>query len=222
MRDAADTVIYVGKALNLRKRLAAYRVANPDRLPRRHLRLLRSVARIELRECSSETAALATEAALLRSLRPRFNRAGAWPGTPRWLAWRRSGEGLELMVVTAVEPGWNAHGPMGLGAFALRAALARLLWFALHSRLGVGRMPEGWGGRWKGRSLTVPQLQATAADIDEMEAKLRGFFQGNVEEFSDWFRERAGAGGHPFERALQDTDLETLSDFASPDLESEK
>ena len=29
MRDAADTVLYVGKAKSLRQRLANYRVANP-------------------------------------------------------------------------------------------------------------------------------------------------------------------------------------------------
>src|SRR5712671_4839036 len=80
MRDAADTVLYVGKAKNLRKRLASYRVANPDRMRRRQLRLLRAVSRIELQELPDEPAALARESELLRSLRPRFNRAGTWPG----------------------------------------------------------------------------------------------------------------------------------------------
>jgi excinuclease ABC subunit C len=80
MRDQADTVLYVGKAKNLRKRLSSYRVANPDRLRRRHLRLLRVVQRIELRPCDSEASALASESTLLRTLRPQFNRAGTWPG----------------------------------------------------------------------------------------------------------------------------------------------
>src|SRR5882757_2838136 len=78
MRDATDCVLYVGKAKNLRKRLASYRVANPDRFKRRHLRLLRAVVRIEVRECPDELAALARESELLRELRPRFNRAGTW------------------------------------------------------------------------------------------------------------------------------------------------
>src|SRR5437016_7467098 len=80
MRDGADTVLYVGKAKNLRKRLGSYRVANPDRMPRRHLRMLRAVERIELQPCADESSALARESCLLRALRPRFNRAGTWPG----------------------------------------------------------------------------------------------------------------------------------------------
>src|SRR5436309_4873237 len=59
MRGAADVVLYVGKAKNLRRRLDSYRVANPDRLPRRHLRMLRAVVRIELQECPDESSALA-------------------------------------------------------------------------------------------------------------------------------------------------------------------
>ena len=43
-RDAADRILYVGKAKDLRQRLNHYRVANPDRMPRRHLRLVRDVS----------------------------------------------------------------------------------------------------------------------------------------------------------------------------------
>src|SRR5215472_15766281 len=73
MRDVRDTVLYVGKAKNLRKRLGSYRVANPDRMPRRHLRMLRAIARIDLEECKDERSALARESELLLKLRPRFN-----------------------------------------------------------------------------------------------------------------------------------------------------
>jgi predicted GIY-YIG superfamily endonuclease len=87
MRDAADRVLYVGKARNLQQRLRNYRIANPDRMPRRHLRMVREVARIEFQFCPGESAALKRESKLLRSLRPKFNRAasgrgrrGSWPG----------------------------------------------------------------------------------------------------------------------------------------------
>ena len=88
MRDAQENVLYVGKAKDLRQRLNHYRIANPDRLPQRHLRLLRQVVRIEWKLCRDETAALAKEAELLRTMRPRFNRAGVWPTRPKCVAWR--------------------------------------------------------------------------------------------------------------------------------------
>ena len=94
MRDAQEAILYVGKAKNLKKRLNSYRVANPDRLARRHLRLLGAVARIELQECADEAAALAKEAELLLSLKPKFNRAGVWPGKPRFIVWLVNGEQL--------------------------------------------------------------------------------------------------------------------------------
>jgi excinuclease UvrABC nuclease subunit len=40
-RNGTGVVLYVGKAKNLRQRLGSYRVANPERVPRRHLRLMR-------------------------------------------------------------------------------------------------------------------------------------------------------------------------------------
>src|SRR5579863_1871669 len=136
MRDAADTVLYVGKAKNLRKRLGSYRVANPDRMARRHLRMLRAVVRIELRECADEAAALATESELLLALRPKFNRAGTWPAAGHHLAWRGSGTRLELDVMEKPEDDWRALGPIS-GARYLRAALARLLWLATHPGSGM-------------------------------------------------------------------------------------
>jgi excinuclease UvrABC nuclease subunit len=36
MQDATGNVLYIGKARNLRQRLRNYRVANPERMARRH------------------------------------------------------------------------------------------------------------------------------------------------------------------------------------------
>src|ERR1043165_8854492 len=73
---ASEGVLYVGKARNLRKRLGSYRVANPERLPRRIIRLLHQVRRIEWDECPTETLAQCREELLINVLQPRFNRAG--------------------------------------------------------------------------------------------------------------------------------------------------
>ena len=57
MHDVAEVVFDVGKTKNLRYRLGSYRVANPDRMPRRTLRLLRCVERIAWEPCDDESAA---------------------------------------------------------------------------------------------------------------------------------------------------------------------
>src|SRR5436190_14920288 len=73
-------VLYVGSAKNLRKRLSHYRIVNPERFPRRIVRLLFRVTRIEYDECRSEIAAREREDMLICVLAPPFNRAGkAWP-----------------------------------------------------------------------------------------------------------------------------------------------
>jgi len=75
-----EGVLCVGKAKNLRKRLGSYRTANPDRLPRRIIRLLHRVTRIEWDECPSEAIASFREEMLIAVLQPRFNAAGkVWP-----------------------------------------------------------------------------------------------------------------------------------------------
>jgi predicted GIY-YIG superfamily endonuclease len=214
MRDKADTVLYVGKARNLRQRLASYRVANPARMPRRHLRLLRAVTRIELQQCADEAAALAREAELLRELRPRFNRAGTWRGPDRFLGWRIDGSQLELAVREAAEPGWQWRGPMGTGAMFLCASLARLLWCAIYPERGLQGMPAGW---FRGRfqedvRITLPAPERETALLG---ARLDAVLVGQADEFAAWIRDRARGRNHPFECAARDADLETITEFAS-------
>jgi hypothetical protein len=214
MRDAADEVLYVGKAKSLRKRLASYRVANPDRLPRRHLRLLRTVARIEVQQCCDEPAALARESELLRELRPRFNRAGTWPGIRRFVAWRATEGGFDLAVTIAVEPGWLFYGPLGAGAFHLRAMLARLCWCAIHPERGLAGMPEGWFAGRLGEVVTVPWPEATHSDFGDLPPRLEALFAGDAEQLAAWMRERTAGQTHPFEVANREADLEALCDVA--------
>ena len=80
MCGAEAGVLYVSRAKNLRRRLSSYRVANPERLSRRIVRLLHRVTRIEFDECADEAAARAREEILICVLAPQFNRAGkVWP-----------------------------------------------------------------------------------------------------------------------------------------------
>jgi hypothetical protein len=220
MRDGTDTVLYVGKAKSLRKRLASYRVANPDRLPRRHLRLLRAVEHIEFEECADETSALARESELLLSLRPRFNRAGTWPGQPRFLTWRLNGKGLELAVQPALECEWQGSLRLGAGATAWRTVLVRLLWCAVHPELGLAQMPGGWFHGRAAEVVTIPPPKEIPGRLEDAAACLGGLFGGQIDQFVGWVRERAASLTHPFELAVREADLEALTELSRPSRKS--
>lgn len=215
MRDGDNTVLYVGKAKNLRKRLASYRVANPDRLRRRHLRLLRAVEQIELRACVDEAAALAAESALLRTLRPRYNRAGTWPGPSRFLAWRVRRVGLELAVTQNPESEWEYYGPIGSTVVPLRAALARLIWCAVFPENGMAGLPPGWFCRSHRESCTIPFRGKMEGDLDRIANGLKDCLKGQNENLSEWVLSRTACWVHPFDFAVRERDMEILSEFAA-------
>jgi excinuclease ABC subunit C len=72
MLNAANDVLYVGKAKNVRKRLSSYARANAP-LPARILRMIAATVAVEIVSTSTETEALLLEANLIKQLRPRFN-----------------------------------------------------------------------------------------------------------------------------------------------------
>jgi excinuclease ABC subunit C len=71
MMDAKGDVLYVGKAKNIRKRIAAY--ARPTAYDTRIERMIAVTAALEFVSTATETEALLLEANLIKRLRPRFN-----------------------------------------------------------------------------------------------------------------------------------------------------
>jgi excinuclease UvrABC nuclease subunit len=72
MRDAADQVIYVGKAKNLNRRVRSY-YSQPLGLTRKMDGLLEAISRIEVEVLGSELEALLRESRLIKELLPRYN-----------------------------------------------------------------------------------------------------------------------------------------------------
>ena len=211
MRDAGDNVLYVGKAKNLQRRLRSYRIANPDRMPRRQLRMLRQVARIELRFCPGESAALKRESELLRSLKPRFNRAGVWPGKTRFIVWRFVQEHLELTVRELPSPDWRRFGPLGGSAQPLHRALSCLLWLAFNPDRAIANIPMGWlSGKFPGAATIRcgPGAPEASAGLDE-------FFYETSDNFVLWLRSRLCDRVHPFERVIIESALQDLTELSS-------
>ncbi|MBR1200256.1 excinuclease ABC subunit UvrC [Bradyrhizobium sp. AUGA SZCCT0240] len=72
MLNTGHDVLYVGKAKNVRKRLASYARVNAP-LPARILRMIAATVAVEIVSTTTETEALLLEANLIKQLRPRFN-----------------------------------------------------------------------------------------------------------------------------------------------------
>ncbi len=81
--DAAGVVIYVGKAVNLRRRLSQYRNATRRKKHRKMREIVKGAASIAFEACATELGAELREAALIRGLAPRWNVAGAFSFLPR-------------------------------------------------------------------------------------------------------------------------------------------
>lgn len=71
MTDEHGTVLYVGKAKDLKKRVTAY--TNYDRHPTRLKRMIRATTNMEFVVTESEVEALLLEAQLIKKLKPRYN-----------------------------------------------------------------------------------------------------------------------------------------------------
>ena len=203
-----DGVLYVGKARNLRRRLAAYRSANPDRWPRKLGRLLAAVERIHWDECATEAAALERESELLRTLQPRFNTAGVFPAPAEWIGWRVGEDGVsfewsrgaggagQLGPVSQLRPAYGA-----ILRIAWRVAHPGVCWFAMPRRLLSVRPPSWW--HWPSAGVE--------ARVEAFLAWLNGWLSSTVDGFPTWLME-ATAASAGFERNALEHDVELLRD----------
>jgi excinuclease ABC subunit C len=127
-RDARGRVLYVGRAVNLRRRTASYW---GDLRDRRHLRrMVPQIDRIEAVACDSDHEAAWLERNLLERSLPRWNRTRGGQETPAYIVLRRSG--LDI----AYERCAGAFGPY-LGSARVRTAIS-----GLHRVLPLGYTGE--------------------------------------------------------------------------------
>jgi predicted GIY-YIG superfamily endonuclease len=144
--DDDQELLYVGKAANLRARLAQHAAATPDRREPRLAGLYKRVTDVCWEELADEATAAAREADLIVSLRPPFNASHVAEG--RWnfitiTETRRDTLRFELTEVTGHHTQQRAYGcfpHLGRGVSSRPSiacsdgytALLRLLWAASH------------------------------------------------------------------------------------------
>jgi len=164
-KDAAGTVLYAGKARNVRRRLASYRSAGRRKLHRKMRMLVREASALEVRVQPSEAAALRLETELIGTLRPRHNVEGAFSFL--YPAIGSGGCDARLVLCFTTQP--EAFGALGLqwhGSFrprrrALEAfdALAALLGYVGHRepRSRLPAAPRLRGARLVALRRTPPE-----------------------------------------------------------------
>ena len=136
-KDAAGTVLYVGKAVNLRRRLQRYRSAGRRKAQRKMRALVREASALEIRPQQSERASLLLENQLIRTLRPVYNVDGAYfflyPAIGIWQNGRQT-----VLIFTTRQPEWAAISAAWYGTFRSRLR-AKEAFEALASVLGIPR-----------------------------------------------------------------------------------
>jgi len=208
MVDRAGTIVYVGKAKSLRRRLSQYRNAKRRKKHLKMREIVRHTARIELHPCATELDAELLEARLIRELRPRFNVAGAFSFLYPLVGLGR-GERGDLVVAFSTCP--EERGDLEWhGAYRSREitgeaffALVRLLGRVGHRARGIAR-PRGT----RTYAFTIRQLPGEARE--GWHAFLRGEARGALERLVLALLERPSARR---DRAEVQDDLRALERF---------
>ena len=133
-KDRHGTVIYVGKATNLRSRVRQYFYGDPRRSIANMLRELQS---IEHRICANALEAEVTELRLIHAHRPRHNRRSRPPKTSHYLE-VTGGPFPRLSIVRKLKESATAY----LGPFRSRKAaelVAQAIWDSMPIRRCSGR-----------------------------------------------------------------------------------
>lgn len=216
-KDAAGTVLYAGKARNVRKRLASYRTTSRRRAQRKLRALVREAHALEVRVQPSERDALLLENELIRTLRPRYNVDGAFHFL--YPAIGTGAEGAQLRLCFTTDPG--AYATLGLrwhGTFRPRAR-ARDAFDALVGLLGrIGHLeprtclPEV-------PRLRGSRLVAVRRTPERMLSGIRAFLDGDSDALlSELFALLLERRGARHDAAAVQAALETLQAFYRRDV----
>ena len=137
--DSEGQLLYIGQSNNLRARIGSYRHVTPEKNPKRSLRLVSRIIRIEWEICETAEEAIKRESVLLLEHHPPFNRAGVWKGDPWWLKAEAS-DGVLHLELKREEDGF---GPLPSAFRFIYGSLVRCLYRLNFPELCVSKYPHG-------------------------------------------------------------------------------
>jgi hypothetical protein len=206
MADELGRVLYVGKARNLRQRVASYKYPSASH---KVARLNWKVRSITWELCDDGVAAGLRENELLRLHKPTFNVLNTRSEHYPFIGLRMHREHLALRLTKSAEPldGEELFGafkglPLARAAFG---ALLRLLWLSENSRASLFDLPSALLRPKPFETWTICGLGARWAPL------LREFLSGQSDTLARSWEELKTVSC--FERAFYDRDREILSEF---------
>jgi hypothetical protein len=198
--------LYVGHSKNLRLRLSYYKNAQPEREPRRIVRLVHQVQKIDFECCDSVNGAQVRELALIRQLRPRFNVANTLSPTFSFFALRDAAPhfAVRLSMSQAKQDGEEVVGGFRNRGLCARAflAIARTIFATENTVASIYDFPARLNIRSREWKLDV-----------QWRAQLEPFLRGEEMLFLDRATELVSKETDPFLRQIFETDMLMLAEF---------
>jgi hypothetical protein len=191
--DESGTLLYIGKAVNLRRRLAQYRTAGRKKRERKRRTLVKAAARITWEVSGSALTAALTEIRLIQALRPSRNVASAFPFLYPFVGVHAEGPETYFCLTSspAAFPAFDLHGAYRSREVTGEAffALMRLLRFIGHPEPRHGHRRFGPAPRSHVRGFRRLPSQA----VEEWCRLLRGESRGALEALALDLIEHEGA-----------------------------
>lgn len=157
--DQAGKLLYIGQSANLKARIGSYRHVTPERHPRRSLRLVALIHRIEWEATRTAVEAIERERVLLLEHRPPFNRSGVWIGPPWWL----SAELLPGLLRLGIGKEEKGIGPLPSSFRHVFGSLARCIYRGAFPEQGLHSYPHGLARPTVPLNLSLPMPDPESA-----------------------------------------------------------
>ncbi len=191
--DRDGRLLYVGKSINLRRRLFGYKRARAGSVSRKVSEMISRIHRFELEFAKSEKAALLLENRWIREFRPSYNHANKETETYYFVYLKSTDEALEFRLAMRIHDEtdkrhWHGcfkgHAPVRLSM----GCLLRLFWMAEHGSENPMHLPVQLTRNLTPVRYRMPwRKEESPARKNEVHAMLERWISGESSEILDWF-----------------------------------